>query len=257
MTGVVQKIRLFLSCVTDGGRTAADRETVRLREEVDLKNDFLQLTIHELRRPLGLINGHLTMLLEGDYGPVPEQMRSGLEVISVGAAELKLLIEGLVEIIHLEDHADALRREPTRIGELIREVAVATEAEFLTKKIEIEQRLPEPDILATVDRHLLRLALINLVGNAIKYCPEQSKVLITVNASPELSIAVSDQGPGIEASEIDRIFERWQRGATATASGLGLGLYLVRKIVELHRGRVTLESTPGEGSTFTIVLPGN
>ncbi|MGH7866338.1 MAG: sensor histidine kinase, partial [Candidatus Dormibacteraceae bacterium] len=180
-----------------------------------------------------------------------------LRMISVGVAELKLLIDGLVEIIHLEDHADALRREPTRIGELIKEAAVATEAELLAKKIEIEQRLPEPDILATVDRHLLRLAVINLVSNAVKYSPDQSKIRITVDANPELTIAVSDEGPGIETSEVERVFERWQRGATATASGLGLGLYLVRKIVDLHGGQVTLESTLGKGSSFTIVLPGN
>ncbi|MGH7881687.1 MAG: sensor histidine kinase [Candidatus Dormibacteraceae bacterium] len=257
MTRIVQRVRLFLSPLIDGWCTAADREPVKLLEEVNLKNDFLQLTIHELRRPLGLINGYLPMLLEGDYGPVPSMMQPGLRMIGVAAAELKLLIEGLVEIIYLEDHADALRREPTRIGELINEVAAATEAELLTRKIKIEQRLPEPDILATVDRHLLRLALINLVGNAIKYSPGQSKVRITVDASPDVTIAVSDQGPGIEASEAERVFERWQRGATATASGLGLGLYLVRKIVDLHGGRITLDSTLGEGSTFTIVLPGN
>ncbi|MGH7867415.1 MAG: sensor histidine kinase [Candidatus Dormibacteraceae bacterium] len=121
-------------------------------------------------------------------------------------------------------------------------------------KRQSEKRLPEPDILATVDRHLLRLALINLVGNAIKYSPDQSKVRITVKANPDLTIAVSDEGPGIEASEAERVFERWQRGATATASGLGLGLYLVRKIVDLHGGQVTLDSTPGDGSTFTILL---
>ncbi|MGH7883860.1 MAG: sensor histidine kinase, partial [Candidatus Dormibacteraceae bacterium] len=249
MKRIVQRIRLFFSPVSNGGRTAADREDVKLLEQIDLKNDFLQLTIHELRRPLGLINGYLPMLLEGDYGPVPEQMRSGLRMIKAGAAEMKLLIEGLVEIIYLEDHVDALRRKPIRIGQLIKEVVATTEAELLIKKIEIEQRLPEPDILVTVDRHLLRLALINLVGNAIKYCPDQSKVRITVKANPELMIAVSDQGPGIEASETDRIFERWQRGATATSSGLGLGLYLVRKIVDLHGGRITLKSTPNKGST--------
>ncbi|MGH7882811.1 MAG: sensor histidine kinase [Candidatus Dormibacteraceae bacterium] len=166
-----------------------------------------------------------------------------------------LLIEGLVKIIYLEDHADALRREPTPIGELIKEVASAIETERLTKSIEIEQRLPAPDILATVDRHLLRLESISLVGNAIKYSPAQSKVRITINSGSELMIAVGDQGPGIEASEIKRVFERWQRGTTTTASGLGLGLYLARKTVDLHGGRITLESTPGEGSIFTIVLP--
>ncbi|MGH7883942.1 MAG: sensor histidine kinase [Candidatus Dormibacteraceae bacterium] len=248
-------VRLFFSLVIGGGSLATYQEAARLLEEVELKSDFLKMTLHELRRPLSLINGHLPMLLEGDYGPVPDRMRPGLDMIGVGAAEMKLLIEGWVQIIQLEEHAGVLNREPTRIGQLIKEAALATEAECLAKRIEIEQRLPEPDVLATVDRRLLRLALINLVGNAIKYSPDQSKVRITVNASSELTIAVSDQGPGIEASEAERVFERWQRGATTTASGLGLGLYLVRKIVDIHGGRVTLQSTPNKGSTFTIVLP--
>ncbi|MGH7883849.1 MAG: hypothetical protein ACREN8_13275, partial [Candidatus Dormibacteraceae bacterium] len=103
MTRIAQRVKFLFSPVIDGGRIAVDRESAKLREEVDLKYDFLQLTIHELRRPLGLINGYLPMLLEGDYGPVPSMMRPGLEMIKGGASEMKLLIEGLVEIIYLEE----------------------------------------------------------------------------------------------------------------------------------------------------------
>jgi signal transduction histidine kinase len=98
----------------------------------------------------------------------------------------------------------------------------------------------------------------NLLSNAIKYAPERSTVRVALISGPRDSdqrIAISDQGPGIDPAEAERIFEHWHPAPDTTAPGLGLGLYIVERIVDLHGGRVVLEGTPGQGSTFIVVLP--
>jgi two-component system OmpR family sensor kinase len=97
---------------------------------------------------------------------------------------------------------------------------------------------------------------VNLLGNAAKYSPERSTVRVVVSpVEADLAVAVSDEGPGIEPAEAERIFDQWHRAPTETAPGMGLGLYIVRQIIALHGGRVTVASTPGCGSTFTAVIP--
>jgi signal transduction histidine kinase len=254
----VQAVGLVGSLVIDGRRAAAQREADELRELVRLKSDFLRLTTHELRRPLGLLNGYLSLIREGSYGEVPEKMGPGLQIVEAGVQEMQVLIDGLAGIARLEDRAGALRRQPSRLGHLISDAVRTVEVEAAAKKITVEQQLPEPDTLAVIDRGLLRTAITNLLSNAIKYAPERSTVRVAVISGPTDSdqrIAVSDQGPGIDPAEAERIFEQWHRASDATASGLGLGLYIVERIVNLHGGRVVLESTPGQGSTFIVVLP--
>jgi signal transduction histidine kinase len=254
----VQVVGLLGSLLIDGRRGAGRREADELRELVGTKGDFLRLTTHELRRPLGLLNGYLSMIREGAYGDVSEKLERGLQMVQAGAQEMQVLIDGLAEIARLEDRAGALRRQPTRLGHLVSDAVAAIEVEAAARGIDIDQQVPEPDILIAIDRNLIRIAVTNLLNNAIKYAPERSTVGIVVRAGPAdpgPTIAVSDQGRGIDADEAERIFERWHRAPDTIAPGMGLGLYIVRQIVALHGGRVTLESTPGQGSTFGMVLP--
>lgn len=251
-----QVVGSLTSLMVDAREAAAQREANELRELVKIKSDFLRLTTHELRRPLGLLSGYLSLIQEGAYGEIPDKMRPGLQMAEAGTAEMAMLVEGLASIARLEDRAGALRRQPTRLGHLVNDAVVAVMPEATAKTITIEQQLPEPDILASVDRQLLRVAVVNLLGNAVKYAPGQSTVRVVVKtAEADLTVAVSDEGPGIDLAEIEHIFEPWRRASKAQGSGMGLGLYIVRQIVDLHGGRVLLDSTPGQGSTFTVVLP--
>jgi signal transduction histidine kinase len=119
----------------------------------------------------------------------------------------------------------------------------------------IERQAARPTIEAGVDAYLVRIAVINLLGNAVKFAPDDSVVTVMVAAAVgEASIAISDRGPGIDPADAERLFEPWQRGAGSETPGLGLGLYIVRQIADLHGGRVTVDSTPGSGAVFTLTL---
>lgn len=252
----IQVMGLVSSLLIDGHRASAKREADELRELLNVKSDFLRMTTHELRRPMGLLSGYLSLLAEGTYGEMPEKMRPVLRMMEAGAVEMGTLVEGLAGMARLEDLGGALRRQPTRLGHLVSDAVAAVEPEAAAKEITVEQRLPEPDILANVDQELVRIAVINLLSNAAKYAPEHSTIRVVVSpAERDLSIVVSDQGPGIDPAEATRIFDQWHRAPRETQPGLGLGLYIVSRVVELHGGRVVLESTPGKGSTFTVVLP--
>ena len=236
-----------------------DRQTgtdERLRGLLEAKDDQLRLTTHELRRPLGVANGHLSLILEGTYGEVPEGMREAFGAIHSGIIEIGTLLEGLAEAVRLEDRAEAVRRQATRIGHLVADAIEAGEAAVGGRGVTVEADLPDPDVLASVDRRQLRIAVVNLVGNAVKYSPDGAQVRVRVRSDESrFSISVIDQGPGIDPAEAERIFESWHRSPDVAGPGLGLGLYIVRQVVELHGGRVELESEPGAGATFTIVLP--
>jgi two-component system OmpR family sensor kinase len=251
----MQAVALVGSLLTAGRRAAAERETHELRALVAVKSDFLRLTTHELRPPIGLMNGYLSLFREDAFGSVPEQMHPGLRHIEAAAAEMANLVEGLIEVARLEDRADALRREPCPLGPLVGDAIVAVEPEAAAKGITIEHRPARPEVTARVDGARLRIAVLNLVANAVKHSGKGTTVRVEVSAETELTIAVSDQGPGIGPDEAERIFESWHRAPDTIAPGLGLGLYIVQQIVTLHGGRVTLASTPGQGSTFSVVLP--
>jgi signal transduction histidine kinase len=157
----IQVVGLVGSLLADGRRAAAQREAEELRGLVAIKSDFLRLTTHELRRPLGLLSGYLSLIDDGAYGDVPEKMRAGLRMVEAGAVEMAALVNGLAGIARLEDRAGVLRRQPTRLGHLAGDAVEAIEAEAAAKGISIEKQVPEPDILATADRDLLKIAITN------------------------------------------------------------------------------------------------
>lgn len=244
--------------VSQAERADIDREADELRELVELKSAFLRLTTHELRRPLGLTRGHLALLQEGTYGDVPDLMRHPLQQIASGAHEMASLLDGLAAVARLEDRAEVLNPSPCRLGALVSDVIRAVEPDARMKGVYIDERLPQPDVQIIADTEKLRIAVLNLLTNAIKYAPSESTVSVEAAIGRgEVAIAVADQGPGIDPSDEDQVFEKYYRSSTLPESlpGLGLGLYIVRQIVELHGGRVTLESVPGRGSTFAIFLP--
>jgi signal transduction histidine kinase len=256
VTRMVQVVGLMGSLLMDGRRALAQREADELRALLQVKSDFLRLTVHELRRPVGVVRGYLSMLEDGSFGQVANQAQTALAKLTSSAEEMASLVESLAAIVRLEDTSQVLQRRPCRLGHLVAEIVDKALPEAEPQGVTIERQLPEPDILVKVDRERLAVAVGNLLSNAIKFSAENGSVVVTVNeTASEAVIAVTDHGPGIEPDELHRIFEPWQRSAASSVPGMGLGLHLVRTIVELHGGRVTVESQPGQGSTFTIRLP--
>jgi signal transduction histidine kinase len=212
---------------------------------------------HELRTPLTVITGYLEGLRNGTLRPTPER----LDILYGEAAQLGRLIEDL-RTLSLADAGELkLRREPAQIEDILRQVAAAFEAAAQDKgvsvAVSVEHDLPAVD----VDRERLRQVFTNLVSNALRYAPQSSRLTLSARRDGNwLDLRVQDQGPGIAADQLPNIFERFYRAdASRSANGgeSGLGLAIVRSIVEAHGGTVAAESQLGRGTTMIVRLPIN
>lgn len=232
---------------------------VTKRRELDrVKAETLQLVSHELRAPLTSIRGLSETLLK--Y-PVPEDARPEIiETIYSEAMRLSELINRYLDVTRIESGAQGLTRRVLPLNPLISDcVRVAASAAAL-KRIQIKLNLEEPSPELSCDPQLLAQAVNNLLINAIKYSPEASEVEVSTATDDEgrVRIEVRDHGYGIPKGFQTRVFEKFfrlERDVKSETVGTGLGLALVKEIVERHNGQVTLESETGKGSTFTIRLP--
>lgn len=227
-----------------------------LSEVEELKTNFLRMMSHDLKTPLARIHGMTEMALRHS-GSTPEQQQA-LKNISKSSEELSLFVESILDLSRIESNEVKLHLQSKDINDLIKQVVRQTDYFACEKNIKVITEL-EPLFSIKIDPHLLQQVITNLVENAIKYSPENTKVLVT---SEELDgyvvIQVADQGFGIPEEESDRIFDRFYRSKDATNSkitGTGLGLYLTKYFVGLHSGQITVESIEGQGSTFTIKIP--
>ena len=222
----------------------------------DLKTMFLRLTGHELRAPLGTIRGYASMLLEGDLGEMPPPAEAAANAIDAAARAGLGMIDRLVEVARLESGAEALQRTRQSLADVVAGALAPLREAPAASHLRLEEDVR--DAVVELDLEETQIALRNLVGNAIKYASEGGRVAVRAwledgNATFE----VQDWGPGIAAADLDRVFDRYYRSerSRATATGSGLGLYIARRIAELHGGTATAESTPGAGATFRLRLP--
>jgi signal transduction histidine kinase len=223
-----------------------------------LKSGFMRLTTHELRRPLTVFRGYVSMIESGELGKVPAEVHKAILKIAMSANEMAKLIDDLAEVGRLEEPDKVLRREHYPVNKLIKDAVDVVRAEALAKRIAIIERIDPSRSTIQVDIDRMRVALQNLLSNAVKYSPADSSVEVRVEPHRgALAIVVEDQGYGIPAEEIPHIFDKYYRGATPETQktpGTGLGLYIVKQIAELHGGRVDVVSDPGKGSSFRLLL---
>jgi signal transduction histidine kinase len=253
---LVKAVEALHSRLANGHRPGVESRTRELEELVELKTAFLDMTTHELRRPLGLTYGYLSMIQDGTFGNLPEALVQPVQVAAARIQEMASLVDGLAVIAHLEDRANVLDRNACCLIRLVRECVNSVETEAAAKAVKIDLHHRPLGFEVTADRERMRVAITNLLTNAIKHAPRESTVTISLHSRPPgvAVISVTDQGEGIDPAEAPRVFEKWYRSPSSRTQGLGLGLYIVNKIVELHGGRVRVESSPGQGSTFYIEL---
>jgi signal transduction histidine kinase len=224
-----------------------------VRELLERQSALIRLTVHELRRPLAVARGHLSMVADGTFGALLQQADPSLHAMASAVQEMSALLDGLAAVARVEDGAAQLRRRRCSIRRIASGCAVSLDAEAEERRVAIEQH--GPDVDADVDPDHLRIALVNLLANAVHHSPAGSTVTLSIAADGgALTIAVSDCGPGIAPDEAKQVFEPWY-GSHGASEGLGLGLWIVRRIVDWHGGRVTVNSRRGHGATFAIVLP--
>lgn len=231
--------------------------------EVDrMKSDFVSTVSHELRTPLTSIKGYTDLILMGATGELNEAQNRYLQVIKTNADRLQELVNDLLDISRLETGRANLDLKLVEIPPLIDEVVNGhLQGRINHEQKEIEREIIIANGLPVVNADMTRLTqiLTNLVDNAFNYTPEGGKITVTArHAEKYLHISVSDTGYGIDPAQQDKIFDRFYRSDDARVqkvSGTGLGLPIVQSLVEMHGGKLSLESVLGEGSTFTFTLP--
>jgi signal transduction histidine kinase/HAMP domain-containing protein len=222
------------------------------------KSQFLANMSHELRTPLNAILGYTELILDNIYGEVGERIREVLERVQGSGRHLLGLINDVLDLSKIEAGQLALSLGDYSMKEVVQTVFTATESLAAAKRLALKVA-PAPDLpTGRGDERRITQVLLNLVGNAIKFT-ETGEVRVEVTATDgTFVVSVSDTGPGISEADQQRIFEEFQQvdsSATRKKGGTGLGLAIAKRIIELHGGRIRVESSVGRGSTFSFTLP--
>jgi len=222
-----------------------------------LQSDFVSAVSHEFRTPLTSMRQFTEMLVEDESLP-PEKRRAFYSAQERATRRLSRLVESLLDFGRMEAGARPYRLEQLDAGRLVKAVVEEFKQETNPTNLVMECTVPDEGPKVKADREAIAQALWNLLDNAVKYSGASPIVHIEVEAGNPVAIRVRDQGFGILPSERDRILRKFVRGSSAKASGVkgtGIGLAMVKHIVDAHAGNVLVESEPGKGSTFTILLP--
>ncbi|OLE36830.1 MAG: hypothetical protein AUG48_06155 [Actinobacteria bacterium 13_1_20CM_3_68_9] len=232
--------------------------TERLTALEKTKSQFLNLASHELRSPLGVINGYLSMLEQGSLGQLKESGVRAVEVLKAKTLELNLLVAQMLDAARLEDGRLALKRDHLDIRQLAGR-AMQVVAPLASQGHTVTLETPPNEVIVFGDADRITTIIVNLLENAINYSPNGGKIQCLVSAADHVAIlSVVDHGVGIAREDLPRLFNRFERiehRETSHVGGTGLGLYLSRELARQHGGDILLESRVGSGSTFTLQLP--
>ena len=247
----IENVRLF---------TEIQEKSRQLEIASQHKSQFLANMSHELRTPLNAIIGYTEMMADGLYGKVGEKAQGVLERVQNNGRHLLGLINDVLDLSKIEAGQLTLTVEPYSVADMVATVLSATESLARTKGLALGSAVAPGLPTGTGDARRLTQVLLNLVGNAIKFTDSGSVELRAVQAGDRFELAVVDSGFGIAPADQARIFDEFQQvdnSSTRKKGGTGLGLSISRKIVELHGGRISVESEVGTGSTFKVSIPIN
>ena len=223
------------------------------------KSDFLATMSHELRTPLNAIIGFSEVLQEQMFGELNEQQLSYVDDVLAAGRHLLSLINDVLDLAKIEAGRMDLDLGPVSVAEVLQSGMTMHGERASRGGVALGMRIEPEEIVVTADDRRVRQVVFNLLSNAIKFTPRDGRVDISARLRDGMvEVAVADTGPGIAPEDIDRIFEEFDQGGGGTGyhvDGTGLGLPLSRKFVELHGGRLWVESTVGAGSTFLFTLP--
>ena len=234
-------------------REELDRVQGELNHLDQLKRNFTMLAAHELRNPLAILLGYAKILEDESSGNVREY--AGIVVSR--AQQLKGIVDSLILLQQIDAGELTLRLSTFSIGEIIRDVVKNQQENIHLKALQVECHT-EPAMCVRADRERLAVALANLLANAVKYSPHGGQIIVHTRADVDNIVSIHDNGIGIPATEQAHIFDRFYQVGdplTREQGGFGLGLAVAKALIELHHGRIWVESMPNEGSTFSLSLP--
>jgi signal transduction histidine kinase len=222
------------------------------------KSEFLANMSHELRTPLNAILGYTELILDNIYGVVPEKIQEVLERLGKNGRHLLNLINDVLDLSKIEAGQLSLSLNEYSMEDVIQTVIASVEALVAEKDLELKVDVPKDLAIGKGDEQRIAQVILNLVGNAIKFT-DDGEVKVEVNVANEtFQVAVHDTGPGIKEADHQKIFDEFQQAdgsSTRKKGGTGLGLSISKKIIDMHGGRIWVESTLGKGSIFRFTLP--
>jgi signal transduction histidine kinase len=222
------------------------------------KSQFLANMSHELRTPLNAILGYTELILDHIYGEAPERMRQVLERVQTNGRHLLGLINDVLDLAKIEAGQVTLSLTDYSMREVVNGVIAALEPLAVEKQLALKADLTVDLPTGHADERRIAQVLLNLVGNAIKFTDSGEVVVRACAANGSYTVAVSDSGPGIKVEDQAKIFDEFQQAdssSTKKKGGTGLGLSIAKRIIEMHKGRIWVESIPDRGSTFFFTLP--
>ncbi|MFC1529428.1 ATP-binding protein [Gemmatimonadota bacterium] len=255
LLAVVLAVTLIVIVVAGVQLTRAVLKEINLAR---LQSDFVSAVSHEFRSPLTSIR-QLSELIADDRVADELQRDEYFNVISGESMRLHRLVEELLDFRRMEAGAKEFHMRPLDIKAMVHETVDLFEADVIGRRAPISREYEVEDVPVYGDREMLARALWNLLDNAVRYSPGNPSVAVTVRSDDHrILISITDQGLGIPAEEQKQIFNKFVRGQAAQktiAKGSGIGLSIVRQIIDAHEGKISVKSEPGKGSTFTISLP--
>ncbi|MDP2664062.1 MAG: ATP-binding protein [bacterium] len=240
------------------------KELQHLYKEVDrlskTKSEFISIASHQLRTPLSAIKGYISLIAEGIYGKVSDKLAKPLENVYQSNERLIRLVNDILNLSRLEAGKIGIKMEPTSLTEIITSVAEELKVNAEKKRLKLKIVKPsEPLPKVIIDQEKIRQVILNIIDNAIKYTKRGEIKIGLEKTDSKVRVAVSDTGEGMTEKEIKKLFQMFSRSKNSIklhTEGTGIGLYIAKKFVEMHKGRLWAESRGmGKGSTFFIELP--
>jgi two-component system NtrC family sensor kinase len=231
----------------------------RVQDRTQQIHELVSTVAHELRSPLTSIRGYTDLLLKTHDGEMSEFQRESLNIVLAKSEQLEVLVEDLLTLSRIDEGRMTLRREPVSVSGVINEVVQAMSPQVKSGDLHLQVSVSRNLPAVNADRVRCAQVLTNLISNACRYTPPGGRIeLRAARSGPEVRVDVVDSGVGISSDDRARLFERFFRAAPAKAMhqrGTGLGLAICQSLVELHGGRIWVESEFGQGSTFSFTLP--
>jgi len=232
----------------------------KLKAMDENKSEFVSITAHQLRTPLTVIKGYVAMILDGDYGRLDGKMEDVLTKVLISAERLIRLTENLLNITRIESGREKYSFAETDLMAIVKSVHHDLERSAQDKKLELKIEAAGDNFpKLKIDADKIKEVMMNLADNAIKYTAKGKVVLGLENKGKSIIFSVSDTGLGVKPNELDKLFKKFSRGSQKNKTkveGTGLGLYVAKRIIEAHRGKIWAESAgEGKGSTFSFELP--
>jgi len=233
----------------------------KLKKLDQAKSEFLSIASHQLRTPLSVIKGYLSMVLEGTYGKISKKVKKPINNVFQASKQLNQLVNTLLNVSRIEAGKIKLEASPMSIKEVLEpiteEFKIVAEEKGLYLNLSISDSLP----LIPLDKEKMNQVVMNIIDNAIKYTERGGITIKCKMKNEKLKIMISDTGLGMDKKQLTEIFQKFSRGTageTHWSNGAGLGMYIAKEFTELHKGKIWAESKgQGKGSTFNIELPVN